>query len=132
MKKATPLSLDPTSAAAISRRSRLRFLVDTVRNPLEALPPEIYRERLVYSRFAGSVRIHLADPILIHEALVRNAEFLVKGEDLRRALGPVLGQGLLTTDGANWRWQRHAVSPAFRHETLQSMLPLMIGAAERP
>jgi cytochrome P450 len=61
---------------------------------------------------------------------VRNADALSKGEDVRRALGPALGQGLLTADGAHWRWQRQSVAPAFRHEKLLGLLPAMIAAAE--
>lgn len=77
------------------------------------------------------MRVHLADPALIHEALVKNAHLLGKGEDVRRALGPALGQGLLTADGDHWKWQRQSVAAAFRHEKLLELLPVMIDAARR-
>jgi cytochrome P450 len=94
---------------AVSRASPLSVLVSIVRNPLEALPQEVFREPLVYSRVAGSRRVMITDPALIHEALVRNADALVKGEDVRRTLGPALGEGLLTANGAHWLWQRQSV-----------------------
>ena len=46
-----------------------------------------------------------------------------------RALRPALGEGLLTADGAHWRWQRRAAAPAFRHDRLQAFLPAMLAAA---
>lgn len=116
---------------AVSRRSPVSILGAMVRNPLKALPPEIFHEPLVLSRVAGRTRLFVADPALIQEALVRNADALVKGGDIQRALGPALGRGLLTADAAHWRWQRQSIAPAFRHEKLVGLLPAMIAAAER-
>lgn len=128
---ALPEISEQSPGVAVSRRSPLSVIPALVRDPLRALPPEIYHEPVVYSQVAGRRRVLLADPALIHEALVRNAEALNKGEDVRRALGPALGQGLLTADGAHWRWQRQSVAPAFRHEKLMGLLPAMIAAAEK-
>ncbi|MBD2747959.1 cytochrome P450 [Microvirga sp. BT688] len=128
---ALPVLSEQSPGIAVSRRSPLAVLPALVRDPLQALPPEVYREPLVYSRVASRERVFLLDPALIQEALVRNADSLSKGEDVRRALGPALGQGLLTADGAHWRWQRQSVAPAFRHEKLVGLLPAMISAAER-
>jgi cytochrome P450 len=130
MSRTFPVISEASPGIAVSRASPLSVLVAIVRNPLEALPPEIFNEPLVFSRVAGSQRIMITDPALIHEALVRNAESLIKGEDVRRTLGPALGEGLLTADGAHWRWQRQSVAPAFRHEKLLGLLPAMIAAAE--
>jgi cytochrome P450 len=128
---ALPMISEQCPGVTVSRRSPFSVLPALVRDPLQALPPEIYHQPVVYSQVAGRRRILLADPALIHEALVRNADALNKGEDVRRALGPALGQGLLTADGAHWRWQRQSVAPAFRHEKLMGLLPAMITAAER-
>ncbi|MFC4174632.1 cytochrome P450 [Microvirga sp. GCM10011540] len=128
---ALPVMSERSPGIAVSRASPVSVLGAMVRNPLDALPPEIFHEPLVYSRIAGSRRILITDPALIHEALVRNADSQLKGDDIRRTLGPALGQGLLTSDGAHWRWQRQSVAPAFRHERLVGLLPAMIAAAER-
>jgi cytochrome P450 len=45
-------------------------------------------------------------------------------------LRPALGDAILTAEGPHWRWQRQAAAPAFRHERLLSMTPLMTRAAE--
>jgi cytochrome P450 len=109
----------------------MRALAAIVRNPLDAFPPAVFTDPIVFSRLGGKLRVHLCDPVLIHEALVKNADALSKGEEVRRTLGPVLGQGLLTADGAHWKWQRQSVAGAFRHDQLLALQPAMIAAAER-
>jgi cytochrome P450 len=113
-----------------SRRSSLTVLTSLLRNPLQAIPPEAFSEKLVLSRVAGRDSLYICDPALIQEALLRNAGALSKGDTLRRVLAPALGQGLLTADGAHWRWQRRAVAAGFQHDSLTGFLPAMIAAAE--
>jgi cytochrome P450 len=105
-------------------------LVGVVRNPLDALPPAVFYAPLVHARVLGRERFHVLEPSLIQEALVGNADALNKGPELRRSLGPALGQGMLTADGAHWRWQRQSAAPIFRHERLLAFLPAMLRAAE--
>lgn len=111
-------SPDTPGTAPVSKFATVRVALSLIRNPLKALPPEIFSEPAVFTRLGGVMRVHLADPVLIHETLVKNAHLLGKGEDVRRALGPALGQGLLTADGDHWKWQRQSVAAAFRHEKL--------------
>lgn len=124
-------SPDTPGIAPVSKFATARVALSLIRNPLKALPPEIFSEPAVFTRLGGVMRVHLADPALIHEALVKNAHLLGKGEDVRRALGPALGQGLLTADGDHWKWQRQSVAAAFRHDKLLELLPVMIDAARR-
>ncbi len=122
---------DRDIAPSMSKLAQARMALSLIRNPLNALPPEIFHEPAVFIRLGTKMRVHLADPVLIHEALVKNANVLGKGEDVRRALGPALGQGLLTADGDHWKWQRQSVAAAFRHDKLLELLPVMIEAAQR-
>ncbi|MBW6425956.1 cytochrome P450 [Rhizobium sp. XQZ8] len=115
----------------LTPQSTLGALLAIVRNPLDALPPAIFTEPLVFSKTAGELKVYLADPALIQEALVKNAEALGKGDQVRRALGPALGLGLLTADGAHWKWQRQSVAGAFRHDKLLELQPTMFAAAAR-
>ncbi|MFL5188656.1 MAG: cytochrome P450, partial [Microvirga sp.] len=69
---ALPTISEDCPGVTVSRRSPFSVLPALVRDPLQALPPEIYHEPVVYSQVAGRQRILLADPALIHEALVRN------------------------------------------------------------
>lgn len=115
----------------LTHQSTLSALVAIVRNPLDALPTSIFTEPVVFSKTAGELKVYLAHPALIHEALVKNADSLEKGDQVRRALGPALGQGMLTADGAHWKWQRQSVAGTFRHDKLLELQPTMIAAAER-
>lgn len=114
----------------VVRSSTAQALLALVRNPLEAVPASVFTDPLVFSRTAGEVKVYIADPVLVHEALVKNADALGKGDQVRRALGPALGQGLLTADGAHWKWQRQSVAGAFRPVSLEGLQPAMVAAAE--
>jgi cytochrome P450 len=113
-----------------SRRPVLSVLASLLRNPLQAMPPEVYRERLVLATTGGRTSLYVCDPALIQEVLTRQAGRLGKGKLIRKVLGPAIGEGLLTADGAHWRWQRQAVASGFQHERLLGFLPAMIEAAE--
>jgi len=105
------------------------MLIRVIRNPLDALPAAAFYAPLVHTEVLGRQRFHLMDPALIHEALVGNSEALAKGPELRRSLGSALGEGLLTANGAHWKWQRQSAAPIFRHERLLTYLPAMLTAA---
>jgi cytochrome P450 len=54
----------------------------------------------------GRETMFVMEPDLIRQVLVDQADAFVKAESLRRALQPLLGDAILTADGARWRWQR--------------------------
>src|ERR1700722_825692 len=55
----------------------------------------------------------LNHPDLIRQVLVEQAEKFHKPRLLKRAFRPVVGEGLLTSDGAFWKQQRKLIQPAF-------------------
>ena len=120
----------PSPGIVVVRRSLLRVLARVVRDPLGAVPPQAYSERMVLTRTAGRLRAYLSDPLLIQEALVHNAAKLGKSREMKRVLGWVLGDGLLTADGASWRWQRRTLAPGFQPDALTALTAPMIAAAE--
>ncbi|NIP56506.1 MAG: cytochrome P450, partial [Gemmatimonadetes bacterium] len=69
------------------------------------------------------------DPELIHEVLGPIADEMRKPWDVRR-LRLVLGDGLLTSEGALWRRQRDLIQPAFRHDRLVRYGDVMTAAAD--
>lgn len=134
MTRSSPLNDQSVSLkpmGPVTEASTARALLALIRNPLEALPPAVFTEPLVFSKVAGRVSIYISDPALIHEALVKNADVLGKGDQVRRALGPALGSGLLTADGAHWKWQRQSVASAFRPSSLTALQPAMLDAARQ-
>ena len=107
-------------------RTRPSFRAN-LRNFLENLPPTAYREGFVvlpglWPLVPGAVL--LTDPAGIEEMLVARAEFFARDETTVRSLSaPVTRGSLFFAEGANWKWQRRAVSPAFRHDDLLAMVP---------
>jgi cytochrome P450 len=113
------------------RRSKFTTLRYVLRNPLEGWPEEVYHAPLVRTRTMGHPTLFVMDPDLIREVMVEKADAFHKDPATKRALGPALGRGILTADGAHWRWQRRLASPVFRHENVQTFLPAIVAAAGR-
>ena len=111
--------------------SQFQTMRATMRNPVEALPEAAFHDRLVEHRLARQHIVYVCAPDLVREALVTNSDRLDKGEGLHRAIGPGLGDGLLTAEGAHWRWQRQALAPVFRASGIGAFLPAMSRATRR-
>ena len=113
------------------RLSTFRLLRGAVRNPIETWPAEVYRREFFQSAVLGHHYAFVSGPDLIKQVLLDEAENFEKGVIMRRALQPALGDAILTSDGAKWRWQRRAAAPLFRQDNVQRVVPLMIACAER-
>jgi cytochrome P450 len=105
-------------------------MLDIVRNPLSSWPAAIYEQPIV-SRIGplGNFTWVMA-PDLIKTVLLEKQDQFVKTPIEKRVLGPLLGNGVFTSDGADWRWQRQVVAPLFRHGELLRYVPAMTSAAE--
>src|SRR5512134_2127732 len=107
----------------------LHFLARFVRNPLAALPRQVYEEPLVaYGRGRAFV-VWVSAPRLIERILLHEAERFPKTPVEQRIFAPTLGRGILTSEGAEWRWQRRIAAPLFRHAELLRHVPVMAEAA---
>jgi len=79
----------------------------------------------------GPKRIFLAsDPDLIDQVLVRDAKHYIKHFGAR-AFKPVLGNGLVTSEGAYWQRQRKLVQPVFMKARVRSYAPVMADLTEK-
>jgi cytochrome P450 len=105
---------------------RLAFMAAFVRNPLEAIPRAVYEED---AHPAGG-RLWITAPALIKAVLLEQRESFQKASQIR-LLSPLLGRGILTSEGAEWKWQRQASAPMFRQQELVGFVPAFVGAAER-
>jgi cytochrome P450 len=103
------------------------------RNTVETIPLALYqRPCMVRYKRLLSDSILLTDPDRIHELLVEKAEHFERDTFARRLLAPLIGErALLMAEGAEWRWQRRAAAPAFRHDSLLQLVPLMTASARR-
>ena len=73
----------------------------------------------------GPRQVFLASgPDLIEQVLVTDAQHYIKHFGAR-AFKPVLGNGLITSEGAFWHRQRKLIQPAFLKTRVQSYAPVM-------
>lgn len=70
-----------------------------------------------------------ADPRIVHHVLVANAANYRKTPIARSLLEPILGRGLLTSEGDFWRRQRRIAAPAFHRKRIEAFADIMAGLA---
>lgn len=106
----------------------LAYFLTFVRNPLGATPAVIYREPIF--QYRGRIT-YVADPALIKRILLDDFSEFPKTIVERYVFTKLLGKGILTSHGAEWRWQRQAAAPLFRPTEIQRYAPIMTATAER-
>ena len=94
---------------------------------------EVAREYGPIARYAlgGREFYQLSDPELVEQVLVHQNGRFDKGEEYRRILTPVIGNGLLISEDEFWRRQRHRMEPAFHPEALAEYAPTLVEHTER-
>src|SRR5689334_20238223 len=95
-------------AEAITGREIARALGE---NALLAFPPEAFEEEVVVRKFLGRRQVILSRPAAIHHILVDNPANYRRTRPTIRMLWPLLGTGLLLSEGEDWRDQRRTVAP---------------------
>src|ERR1700690_3757325 len=76
-------------------------------------------------------RIFLNHPDFIEQVLVIQQAKFHKSELTKIIVGPLLGQGLLVSEGEFWRRQRRLAQPAFHRSRIQEYGATMIESVER-
>ncbi len=80
----------------------------------------------------GPLRVYQVNhPDLVRQILVEQANKYYKPRLLKRAARRILGEGLLTSDGGQWKQQRKLIQPAFRHDRLSAYSDVMVAQALR-
>lgn len=110
----------------------LAGLVTLWRNYVETFPRAAYEQGLTRVQSSLSDALLVCEPDLIREILVERADAFRRDDATRRAFAPTIGEtSLFLSEGADWRWQRRAVAPIFRHDTLTSFVPIFAEMAGR-
>ena len=97
---------------------------------LSVLAPEVFHRNLVYNRILFLHSFMVNKPEYIEHVLLTNQQNYVKSQLARTLLGPLLGNGLLLSEGAFWRRQRAIAAPAFQPKRIAGFLETMIAEAE--
>ncbi|MBX9589051.1 MAG: cytochrome P450 [Hyphomonadaceae bacterium] len=105
--------------------NRLAFIAKFVRNPLLVVPQAVYEQDVV--RFPGRPVVWVTEPGLIKAVLLDQREQFRKLVQIR-LLSPLLGKGILTSEGSEWKWQRQTSAPMFRHHELTTFVPTFVRA----
>ena len=109
--------------------STLGFVSRFLRNPLLVVPAAAYREDFVATSRGHLSTAWVTSPELVRAVLLEQKDVFRKRTQIR-LLSPLLGKGLLTSEGADWKWQRQAAAPMFRHEDLLSFVPAFVRATQ--
>ncbi len=84
-----------------------------------------------YTKFGWVGFYMITDPELMHEILVDRPEEFHKIKLIKYALGPFLGNGLLTNEGDSWKRQRKLAQPAFHSRRIESYANVMVDYTRR-
>lgn len=109
----------------------LGFFRHFVANPLRGLPRQVYEDDLtLYRPMKRLTVLWVSGPQLIGDVLIGRAGLLTKSPLEKQVFAGTLGDGILTSDGSLWRWQRQVMAPLFRHSEILSYVPTMAKVAE--
>ena len=108
-----------------------RFLPMFLRNPLRTLPERVYHEPVFAPPNLRGRLAWVTAPDLVERILLGDHEAFPKSPVEERIFSSVLGEGILTAEGARWRWQRRTVAPLFRHQEIVADVPAMAEVADR-
>lgn len=127
----TPHSLRPAAPVPHTHTpTTIRFLVDLARNPIEAFGQYAYHEPYVYKRSWIRHLLMVNDPEGVRHILLDNANNYVKSDQAVKRVRPVAGNGLLTAEGASWKFQRRTAAPIFQMRKVAGFTPEMTAATE--
>jgi len=97
-----------------------RALLDMMgTNALRVYGPPAFRELNLFGQVLDRRSLLTSDPEIIRAVLVDHAEAFKRTDATLRILAPVLGDGLLLSEGANWRFQRRTMAPAFAPRAME-------------
>lgn len=102
------------------------------RDPLRFLCAMRERHGDVVNVAIGPLRMALlSHPDLVEDVLVTRNRLWLKDRFLQTTLRPVLGEGLLSSEGETWRKQRRLAQPAFHRDRIAAYADIMVEHASR-
>ena len=117
-----------------ARPTRKLSAVQTVwrarRNFLEIFDERTFTFQFSESKlFARKIFICNAPDLVQYAFQTKNAAFERKSAQMRHALQPVAGDGLIISDGATWRSRRKLVGPIIHVSRMRDFAPVMVQTA---
>ena len=81
-------------------------------NALQMWPKDAYETDVLVQSFLGRRRFLLNAPDAIHHVLLEKAANYTRTSATIRILRPIVGEGLILSEGEEWRHQRRTIAPA--------------------
>lgn len=107
------------------------FFGERLRNTVYGWPEPAFDVGLHTRKVLGFTVHIVSDPDAVERVLLGNKANYERPGLARRILSPLLGNGLLSSEGEDWRKQRRIVAPTFAPGAVAAMAPLMDAAAQR-
>jgi cytochrome P450 len=95
---------------------------------LSMLPQASYEQDFISLRKGKRPIVIINNPAAIKAVLIENADLFPKSDVMIDALQPLVGDGILISNGELWRRQRSMLEPAFAHIRIQAIFPHMVGS----
>src|SRR6266545_2150932 len=99
-------------------------------SPIGSWGQRAYEEDIVQGRFLGRNSFILNTPDAIRHVLVDNYENYTRTPVGIRVLRPILGEGLLISEGRAWKHQRRTLAPAFTPRAVSTLIPHMVAVTD--
>ena len=106
------------------------FLRAIRRNALTMWTERAYQEPILVRRLLTRSNVLVNDPDAIHRVLVDNHANYRRSPASVRILWPIVGDGLLLSDGEAWRHQRRTVAPALSPRVMPLLARHIVATAE--
>lgn len=107
------------------------FFGERLRNAIYGWPEPAFDLPIRTRKVLGFTVHILSDPDAVERVLLTNKANYERPGIARRILSPLIGNGLLSAEGEDWRKQRKIVAPTFAPGAVATMAPLMDAAALR-
>jgi cytochrome P450 len=120
----------PRPAAPEHSLGWYRLLVALRTNALQIWPREAYTKDVLAQSFFGRKRFLLNAPDAIHHVLVDNTANYRRTSATVRILRPIVGEGLILSEGEEWRHQRRTIAPTLAPRVLPMLARHVAGAAQ--
>jgi unspecific monooxygenase len=117
----------PRAPVTMTALGRMRVMRENV---LATWGQPAYEEELIRGRFFGRSSFILNRPDAIRHVLVDNYENYTRTPAGLRVLRPILGEGLLISEGRSWKHQRRTLAPAFTPRAVTTLIPHMLAATD--
>jgi cytochrome P450 len=107
-----------------------RLLLEMGRSTIGIWPEHAFDDLTSSHRQLGIASILVNDPAGVRHVLSMAAANYQRPVTFLRITRPVAGDGLLVSEGEEWRTQRRTLAPAFTPATVGTLLPHFMAAAE--